>query len=353
MKYRIALLALAVCLLCSGCTGWMDGSYSSVTPHPISSGGLQTDALVAGNSGELKQVLQELVSSCTEKAVIHVVDFTPDGLESALKNAVRELTTRFPLGAYAVERISYDIGVSGSVQSAVSVEIDYKHDLAQLRRIKTAQDMNDARELIEKALTDFSDSAVMQVEQYLTMDLQQVALDYSMLHPELVMEVPQISFTTYPEQGNKRILEIKFTYQNSKEAMRQMLSQVQPVFASAQLYINAEDADYQKYAQLYAFLMERFDYRVETSVTPSYSLLRHGVGDSRAFACVYAAMCRASGLDCRVVLGTKAGEAWYWNLIADNGSFYHVDLLRSSTFQELSDAEMTDYVWDYSAYPAA
>ena len=44
--------------------------------------------------------------------------------------------------------------------------------------------------------------------------------------------------------------------------------------------------------------MERYDYRIETSITPAYSLLRHGVGDSRAFAVVYAAMCQQAGLEC-------------------------------------------------------
>ena len=133
-----------------------------------------------------------------------------------------------------------------------------------------------------------------------------------------------------------------------------MQSQVQPVFDSASLYVSGEGEDYQKFSQLYAFLMERFDYKFDTSITPAYSLLRHGVGDCRAFATVYAAMCRSAGLECITVTGTRSGEPWTWNIILDDGCYYHVDLVRSNLagqFRELTDSEMRTYVWDYSEYP--
>ena len=126
------------------------------------------------------------------------------------------------------------------------------------------------------------------------------------------------------------------------------------MFDAAVLYVSGEGEDYQKYSQLYAFLMERFEYKFETSITPAYSLLRHGVGDNRAFATIYAAMCRSAGLECLTVTGTRSGEPWTWNIVLDNGCYYHVDLLRSNLsgqFRELTDAQMHTYVWDYSAYP--
>ena len=108
-------------------------------------------------------------------------------------------------------------------------------------------------------------------------------------------------------------------------------------------------------SMLYAFLMERFEYKQETSITPAYSLLRHGTGDSRAFAQVYAAMCRDAGLTCMTVTGTRDGEPWTWNILLDGEEYYHVDLLRCSEngrYREQTDAEMEGYVWDYSEYPA-
>ena len=102
--------------------------------------------------------------------------------------------------------------------------------------------------------------------------------------------------------------------------------------------------------------MERYDYKLESSITPTYSLLRHGVGDSRAFATVYAAMCRMAGLKCEVITGTRHGEPWTWNLVWDGEKPYHVDLLACASadgYRQRTDAEMHGYVWDYSAYAAS
>ena len=102
--------------------------------------------------------------------------------------------------------------------------------------------------------------------------------------------------------------------------------------------------------------MERTDYQLETSITPAYSLLRHGVGDSKAFAMIYSAMCREAGLECRVVTGSRDGEPWVWNLICTDGVYYHVDLLRSLSagrLQRMTEEDMRGYVWGYTAYPDA
>ena len=167
------------------------------------------------------------------------------------------------------------------------------------------------------------------------------------------MEIPKVTVGVYGT-GASRVVELNFAYENSRDALQLMRSQVKPVFDAAEMYVSGDAADRQKYSQLYAFLMERFDYKVETSITPAYSLLHHGVGDSRAFATVYAAMCRKAGLECMVVTGTRSGEPWVWNIILDNGSYQHVDLLRCSDqnrFRTVADRDMEGYVWDYSAYP--
>ena len=84
-------------------------------------------------------------------------------------------------------------------------------------------------------------------------------------------------------------------------------------------------------------------------------VLLHGVGDAKAFAGVYAAMCRDAGLDCYVVAGMKGGKLWYWNIVNIDGNHYHVDMLRSKTegaLRLLTDNIINEgYVWDFSAYP--
>ncbi|MBR3972705.1 MAG: hypothetical protein IKJ99_01990 [Oscillospiraceae bacterium] len=351
---RITLL-MALCLLLSGCSSWMDGSHLTVTPHQEQIPNVQTAAVSAADYDELRGVMEKIVESGAESGVINVAEYDPEQLELGIRLAAGYVQNQFPLGVYAIENLQYEIG-SGGGQPAISVSISYIHGRSEIRKIQEVDDMNEAQAAIEEALEECAEGVVLLIDDYGETDLVQLVEDFADQNPDVVMEVPQVAVGVYPDSGLSRVVELKFTYQSSRDALRQMQSQVERVFTSAVLYTSSDAAEARKYTQLYTFLMERFDYKLETSITPSYSLLCHGVGDSKAFATAYAAMCRMAELECLVVSGTREGEPWYWNLILEDGVYYHVDLLRSSemrSLQRLTDDEMEGYVWDYSAYPEA
>jgi len=274
-------------------------------------------------------------------------------VETGMAVAMRYVMENDPIGAYAVDSITYEWGYSGG-EPAVAVQITYLHSRSEIRRIRKVETMEDAKRLTEDALEKYEAGTVMLVEEFLPLDFTQLVEDMAQEKPQLMMEMPQVAVGIYGN-GRQRVVELNFTYQTGRDSLRQMQSQVKPVFDAAVLYVSGDASDWQKYSQLYGFLMERFDYTIETSITPAYSLLHHGVGDSRAFATVYAAMCRAAGLECLVVKGTRAGVPWTWNMVCDNGDYYHVDLLRCSEqgrYLQKTDIQMQGYVWDYSSYPA-
>lgn len=351
MKRTLLPLILAVCLLLSGC-GWFNGSYVSVTPHQVQKQAAHTDSIVASNYREFLEALKQLVASGTEVAAIHVEEYPAKSLESGVRRAVFDVMHYDPVGAYALEDIQYEIGASSGLP-AVSITASYRHNSTELQRIRKAADVQQAQRVVANALEGYEPGIVLLVTHYADTDFAQFVQDYASDHPETVMEVPQVTQALYGT-GDSRVVELIFSFQTSRDSLRRMQTQVKPVFDSAVLYVSGDGDDHQKFAQLYAFLMERFDYKQETSITPSYSLLRHGTGDSRAFAQVYAAMCRDAGLTCLTVSGTRDGEPWTWNMILDGGEYYHVDLLRCSEngkYRELTDGEMEGYVWDYSDYP--
>ena len=352
MGRSLVCLCLCLCLILSGCN-WMSGSYVSVEPHRERDTYNDTDVVSASNYLQLRAALEKLIHSGAESGIINVSEFNQSTVQSSVEMADRYVRHSYPIGAYAVESIDYEIGTNAG-QPAVSVEIKYMRSRTEILSIRSVADMNEARKLIEESLKDCDSSVTMMIDSFVEQDFAQLVADYAEMYPQFVMEIPQVSVGIFPDSGSRRVLELTFTYQTSRETLRQMQSQVTPVFNAAALYVSGEGADTQKYAQLYAFLMERFDYEITTSITPAYSLLRHGVGDNRAFAVVYAAMCRLAGLECMTVTGTRNGEPWCWNIITDNENHFHVDLLRSSAsggFQELTDDDMNGYVWDYSAYP--
>lgn len=350
---RLISCFLALSLLLSGCS-WLDGSYSSVTPHQQHSDGEESLPETAENYLQLRDALENMVLSGVQSDVISLKNFRQDQISDSMDLAVRYVKTSFPMGAYAVEDITYELGSVGG-SPAVAVEITYLHEYREIQAVQRVADMDQVRERIGQALKTYEASLVMLIEDYQAADIHQMVDDFAQDNPSIVMETPEIAVQMYPDSGRQRVLELKFSYESSRDSLRSMQEGVQRVFNSAALYVSRDAKDYQKLSQLYAFLMERFDaYQVKTSITPAYSLLNHGVGDSYAFAVVYAEMCRRAEVECQVVVGTCRGEPWYWNMVLDDGYYHHVDLLACQQwggYRELTDAQMGDYVWDYSSYP--
>ena len=348
----VILPILLITLLFSGCSFWMDGSYVSVTPNH-SMGGSQKDEITLITSyQQVYDALTQMVEDGTQGDILYFSNVSEDQTAYLMETAVSNVCRTNPIGAYAVSGITYEIG-SNMGKLAVAVEITYSHNRSEILRIKQAQDMEDVLSLIRVALENCESGTVLRVKNYKNKDLIQYVEDYVMEFPQPCMEMPQVSVSYFPELGQERVIEILFTYQTSRETLRTMQQSVSNVFKSAMYYIDPMADNSEKYSQLYSFLMERYDYKLDTSITPSYSLLRHGVGDSKAIATVYAGMCRQVGLDCQVVSGTKDGESLYWNVIHEDGVYYHVDLLECNKiggFVAKTTEEMIGYVWDYSKY---
>lgn len=356
MKKIISVLLIAATVfILTGCESWLSGEYSSVKPHEEYYDSQSRDYLSASSVSEIQEVLKEQVAKGTENCVIYISDLEYDRLDFAMKRAAYIVTEQDPIGAFAVEKIDYEIGTS-TARTAIAVNIQYNRSRSEILRIKNTGNMDDAMAVIAEALEDCSANVVVQVQGYKDIDVTQKIQDYVDAHPDVCMEMPQVSVAAYPQTGAVRVLELTFTYQTSRDSLRTMQSYVRPVFSAANLNVSGEEEESVKFARMYSFLMERNDCQLETSITPAYSLLRHGVGDSKAFATVYAAMCNSAGLECHVITGTRSGEPWVWNLICENGEYYHVDLIHSNAagkLQRHSDNEMNGYVWDYSAYPEA
>lgn len=352
MKGRLMLIAAAVCLLLTGCS-LFDGSYVHVVPHQEQESSGNLKIVSADNYGQLRSVVEGMVDYGAESGVINVADFNQDLVEKHMTAVAFHIRETYPIGAYAVEEITYEIGTN-SGRPAIAVNITYRHSRIEIQKIRNVRTIDNAKTAIGEAVKNCQANVVLEIQEYQEADFSQMVEDYAEANPEQVMETPQVASAVYGT-GNARVVELTFTYQNSRDSLRTMQNRVSNIFNSAALYVSGEAADSQKLSQLYGFLMERFDYTLETSITPAYSLLNHGVGDSRAFAVVYAAMCRQAELECLIVKGTRMGEPWTWNIVQDNGNYYHVDVLRSSAeggFDKYLDDEMTGYVWDYSAYPA-
>ena len=348
---KLILLILSLALLLSGCS-WLDGEYHSVKPHTAESGKPSDNVIVVSDYLQLRDALVDMVNSGKQKDIFYASGFSLDDVDQYMNTAIMHISHNCAVGAYAVDEVTYEAGISGDF-TAIAVTVTYVHGRQEILRIKKVTNMDGLKGMIRFAVNHCDASAVIRVNEYEDMDLELFVQAYANENPHLCMEVPQVTVNTYPERGKERVVEISFAYTTSRDALRTMQNMVAPIFSAAELYVQGSERELQKYEQLYAFLMERFDYQIDTSITPAYSLLRYGVGDSKAFAMVYRVMCQNADLQCQVVSGTRNGEAHYWNLIRFDDTDYHVDLLASNEVGELTlmlPEEMSGYVWDYSLY---
>ncbi len=351
---RLTIIFIACALLFSGCGFWMNKEYVSVEPYLDSPSSQNNKIPEAQNYIQLRDALVDLVEDSKAEGTVIISALEQENIDTYMQMAREHIKGSNAIGAYTVDEVSYEIGTSLG-KAAVAVNISYNSNQASLRKMQRAKNMDEAIQILENALNKCEADVVFLVEEYEDSDFLQLIQDYTLSRPDKVMELPQSSVSVYPEKGKQRVVDLTFAYQTSRETLRSMREAVDPVFTSARLYVSGSTNDREKLSQLYAFLMERYDYTVETSITPTYSLLCHGVGDSKAFAVVYAAMCNQAGLSCQVISGTKNAEPWYWNLVTLDGVNYHLDLLqcrRTDGFRLHTDDQMDGYVWDFSAYPA-
>lgn len=350
---RFWILLLAVSLLLAGCASWMDGYHYSVTPYKGENADLVSETPTVSTYSQLRQEMVRLVEEGLESGIIILQGYTDPDAERDAAVAVQYVTECFPLGVYAVSEMTYEMGTN-SGRTALAVTVQYRCSRSELLGIGRAENMEQARSAIADALNRCNTGITMLVSRYEEMDFAQFVEDYADENPELVIERPLTTAAVYPDSGDERIVELKFTYQTSREVLRSMQSQVKSVFSAAETAVEGLETQEEKCGALCGLLLERTR-NVQSSITPSYSLLTYGVGDSRAISVVFAALCRRAGLECHVVSGTRDGESWFWNIVRLGEDAYHLDLasaVPNGVANYRGDVQMVGYVWDYSAYPA-
>ena len=351
---RIIALFLTISLLLCGCSFWLDGSYSSVEPHEEPSKQANDTAVTVYNYADVTTALSTWIEAGKESGMLSMQYESEEKARNDVDTAVAEVSRNNPFAAYGVDKIDYQFGTS-SGRKAVSVQISYLQNRTQPGKIQRAANLQQAEQIIKQQLDACAAGVVVYFEGSEQPDYVQMVADYAMDYPQRVMESPEVTVSLYPEEGEKQIVELKFSYQTSRAELRTLQNKIAPVFASAALYVSGKWSPAEKAQRLYEFLMGRYEYNIQTSITPAYSLLLHGVGDQRAFAMVYGAMCREAGLNCYLVTGTRNGVPWVWNAVQLDGEYHYIDLLNSvdTGFRLSTQEEMKEYVWDYSAYPTA
>lgn len=342
------LLAAAMCML-TGCQSWQAGDYHSVKPHAGNFS--ETEPIEMSQVKNYQQIRDALTAMAEDSAAscIMGVDQYEGDLQEDVAEAIAYATQKDPVGAYVFTRVSYRFDRIGN-KNVLILEPSYRHSRSDIDAVVRYGKAVDQK--LADALDNFAPSLTLWISGYEDTDFAQVVQVYCDENPDKVMEYPTVRVSVYPDSGASRIVELNFGYTTSRDAMWNMQGAVETIFSSAEGYVSLATDEYTKASRLCSFLTELFDYTQGETLTPAYSLLCQGIGDSKACADVFAAMCRRAGLWCQRVDGTRNGEPWFWNVVQVEGYYTFVDLMAGGYDQFRGDDQMAGYDWDRDTVPA-
>ena len=358
-RWVCALLALAALLSLSGCRSAFEREYYYEAPYAGDIGMPSGRATEIRNYNMLKTALTNMITTHTETGELRFTSYNGSVSED-LAAVCFEIKSEHPLGAYAVETLSYDTSYVVSYYVA-NIFIGYKRTADELRSIVYTSTEED----FDAGVTAAMDAG----EPQLTIRCFAPGIDEAHIRalvrrhyfdePVGLIAEPQAEVTSYPAGGANCIFEVRFLYGLSAErsaAMSQTLSGKLQEAAAAM----TETEQPKKALEAARYLSEHCVSAERTSADTAYGALVLGYADSKGLALAYRALCAALGIECTVVeggYGSIGAEPHYWNIIGLGEDHYHVDVSAlaedpAGAFLVSDEVFWGRCIWETEDYPA-
>ena len=212
MKRRIIalLLAFAMALPLAGCS-LLERSYSSVERHDSSYyESADKDVLQPENYQDLVNALLVLVDDHAAEGTIWLSSTGSDALdpEQAIELACQEVQRETPMGAYAVEYITYTVSQDNRSYSEIKLSLGYRRTEAQVKGIVHATSISALHALLTAAAENQAAELVVQVG-YFRDQAQEVRDIAAQVEQELTgAQEPTWQVAFYPNESAAGIIEI-------------------------------------------------------------------------------------------------------------------------------------------------
>ena len=356
-------LFTALCLMlgAAGCGSLFGSEYYYSEPYrEEASIGDGTETEVR-NYSTLKNAVLELIYAGESSGQFRFGSYTGSLIDD-LAAVCHEIKTSTPIGAYAVEDISYDTSRIVSYYTA-DISIEYKKTADEIASVVSVSGLGELGSHILSVMENCGASTVVKIyssaagEEYICSFVSENY--YS--DPFLVAMEPSVSVEAYPDSGPERIYVIDFRYgaspQRLKEMSGELYTRVSELAASL-----GDGEDINLALRCATHLSEMCENSTSTPAWPetAYGCIVEGSSQPLGLALGYKALCDRLGINCIVVRGeVNDGEVTphAWNIIELEDGYYHVDISRmpEGTMGAflLSDKDIWgDYVWDRAVYPA-
>ena len=209
MKKKIVLApVLAMALLLTGCGTFLHREYSVVEPHS-STYYENEDVLRAESYQEVVNDLLILVGEQKKEGVIwlYLDDESADAAQLA-EQACREVQQETPLGAYAVDYLTYTIDNTPRNYVAVSLTIGYRRTAAQMDAIVHTTSISALPDLLSAAAETGAAELTVQVSYFDHQEQEVRGMVAQVQQQRGLQEQEPWQVNFYPEGGNAGIIEI-------------------------------------------------------------------------------------------------------------------------------------------------
>lgn len=350
---KVFPVLLMLMMLC-GCSGFRTDSYILVEPHDEGyEVAIDSSAVTVSSYLGLKNAMADMVEKCVTDGVIRAEGYSGE-LTDDLDNAVYEIWRVDPLGAYAVDYMTYDCSKIVSYYE-IHVHITYRRTENEIASVVYASTLEELKDRIRDAMEGYAPELLVRVSDYQDMDyvelMQQVYED----HPEFALERPRLTVSTYPENGSQRILEFDFTYDLPQNTLLEMQREMQESIAYiSKLYGSAND-DTVSARRFYnrvirdGVLLSDQD---ETTLAPdsAYGAIVNNAATSFGYAQTYRLLLRNHDIPCVLIRSTLRNEVRYLCLVTLEEKDYYLDVAEGVMGKQSDSFLMTQKELDYFGY---
>ena len=354
-----ALLAGLTLLALSGCRSAFERDYYYETPYSGDIGIRSDTATEIRNYSMLKTALTNMITKHTERSELRFSSYNGNVSED-LAAACFEIKSEHPLGAYAVETLSYDTSYVVSYYVA-NIYISYKRTPEELSRIVYTTTVDDFDDNVRRAVDAAAPELVIRC---FSQDVDEAHIEglvrrYYYDNPVALATEPETEVTRYPAEGANGIFAVRFRYSVDAQRAAEMRQLTESALGGAAAAMTETEPP-ELALEAARWLSENCAKRTGRYADTAYGALVLRGADSEGMALAYRALCTHLGLDCTVVKGTFGSmttEPHFWNIIKLDGDSYHVDV---SAMDEdpaaaflLNDDELWGrYIWEIADYPA-
>lgn len=207
---KISVIAAVLCcaLLLSGCGTLLHREYSVVEPHS-STYYENEDVLRAEN---YQEVVNDLLMLVGQQAKAGTIWLYPDeqSVDAAdvAERACREVQTETPLGAYAVDYLTYTIDATSRNYTAIELTIGYRRTAEQMDAIIHATSITALPDLLAAAADSGASELTVQLSYFDNQqaEVRAIVADVQSGRGASQQDPWQVFF--YPEGSNTGIIEI-------------------------------------------------------------------------------------------------------------------------------------------------